>query len=238
MFITQHYLAFSGWPELRLLLSLKDLSGIEKSNTLYYIPNAIQVNSNTYGDFFFGSFVERDVCFGLLSSMSLVAKRLVEIKIDGKIEPAETRELIFGLRTVKGAGMTYLGDYVSLMAAQAKAISTTYQGQGHALTNANNSDENQLNSVVISDAISGAVITNNAEVAIATDNRSVPSSKSNKMELGANSSRFEAESNVEDGINLEHLFLKFGIQPLCSHELPFCVSDVWRSCWLSGGGYG
>jgi hypothetical protein len=72
MFITQYFLAFSGWPEIKLLLELKDLITIEKSNTLYYIPNAIAIKSKCNGEFFFGSFIDRDICFALLTSMSQV----------------------------------------------------------------------------------------------------------------------------------------------------------------------
>lgn len=72
MFVTQFYLAFSGWPEMRVLLELKELVSIEKSNTLYYIPNAIAIKSKSNGEFFFGSFIDRDICFALLTSMSQV----------------------------------------------------------------------------------------------------------------------------------------------------------------------
>ena len=106
MFITQHYLAFSGWPELRVLLELKEIVGIEKSNTLYYIPNAILINSESYGEFFFGSFIDRDVCFALLNNMSQIAKRLIEIKRDDNTLSPDIEELVFGLRIPKES---YLG---------------------------------------------------------------------------------------------------------------------------------
>lgn len=43
LFITQHFLAFSGWPETRILLPLSNVKKIEKTNTLMYIPNAISI---------------------------------------------------------------------------------------------------------------------------------------------------------------------------------------------------
>ena len=46
-------------------------------NTLYYIPNAILLKeSTTQEEYFFGSFIDRDVCFKLLTSLAAVAKSL------------------------------------------------------------------------------------------------------------------------------------------------------------------
>lgn len=46
MYITQHFLAFSGWPDTRVLLPLQDLKSVEKMNTLKYVPNAILIKIN------------------------------------------------------------------------------------------------------------------------------------------------------------------------------------------------
>jgi len=43
LFVTQRYLAFSGWPDTKVLLALRNIEKLEKSNTLVYIPNAITI---------------------------------------------------------------------------------------------------------------------------------------------------------------------------------------------------
>jgi hypothetical protein len=96
LFITQHFLAFSGWPDTRVLLSLSCVKKIEKTNTLMYIPNAISIiclidnsawaaaNGEVVEDpcedeFFFGSFIERELCFNLIRNLSEIEKRIAEI---------------------------------------------------------------------------------------------------------------------------------------------------------------
>jgi hypothetical protein len=43
MFVTQRYLAFSGWPDTKVLLAMRNIEKMEKTNTLVYIPNAISI---------------------------------------------------------------------------------------------------------------------------------------------------------------------------------------------------
>lgn len=87
-------MAFSGWPDTRVLLPLKYLDSIEKTNTLYYIPNAISVVMNDQEKFFFGSFIDRDYCYNLLKNMSEVEKRMIEIH--GEDILRDLRSLQFG----------------------------------------------------------------------------------------------------------------------------------------------
>ena len=121
-----------------MLLSLKDIVKVEKTNTLLYIPNAILVHSKTFGEFFFGSFIDRDVCYSLLTGMSQVLKRLGEIDGGDGVE-AETRELVFGLQIPKGGVGSIvedLAEYATLAVDGEKreafwnTLTTTYQQAG------------------------------------------------------------------------------------------------------------
>ena len=97
MFITQNYIAFSGWPETRVLLAMELIESIEKQNTLMYIPNAISITTATE-EYFFGSFIDRDPCYNLLTRLSAVKKKLVEI--NGQSDN-EKRKVVLGLQTPK-----------------------------------------------------------------------------------------------------------------------------------------
>lgn len=79
MFITKNHIAFSGWPELRVLIPLVQVEKLKKTNTVYIIPNAITINTMNGDRYFFGSFIDRDPCFEILSSMVNIAKSLVQV---------------------------------------------------------------------------------------------------------------------------------------------------------------
>ena len=111
---------------------------MEKTNTLLYIPNAILVHSKLYGEFFFGSFIDRDVCYSLLTGMSQVLKRLGEID-GGDGGEIETRELTFGLQIPKGGVGSIvedLAEYATLAVDGEKreafwnTLTATYQQAG------------------------------------------------------------------------------------------------------------
>ena len=72
MYVTQFFLAYQGWPETRLLLTLASITSFEKMNTLYYIPNAILLK-DSQEEYFFGSFIDRDLCY----KVSVLYKSLV-----------------------------------------------------------------------------------------------------------------------------------------------------------------
>lgn len=97
MFITQHFLAFSGWPDTRVLLALSNIRSVEKSNTLGYIPNALSVTTSDGQEFFFGSFIERTQCLTLLTSLSEIARRIIAIQ--GEDFVADPRPLEFGYQS-------------------------------------------------------------------------------------------------------------------------------------------
>lgn len=79
MFITKNHIAFSGWPELRVLIPLESVDELKKTNTVYIIPNAITVHTVGGELYFFGSFIDRDPCFDILSYMVNIARSLVQV---------------------------------------------------------------------------------------------------------------------------------------------------------------
>ena len=95
LYVTQHYIAFHGWLDnTRILLPLHNVVFVEKSNTMLYVPNALSITTQLYGDYFFGSFIDRDQCYNLIVRMSEVCKRLLEFK-----EYVEPKHLLFGNQT-------------------------------------------------------------------------------------------------------------------------------------------
>lgn len=101
MFITQHYMAFAGfggmgaWDGVRILLALKDIVKIEKAFTMGIFPTALLITDSSDDDYFFGSFLDRDSCYSMLSNISQAEKQLA--KMDGVA--VEKRNLVLGYQT-------------------------------------------------------------------------------------------------------------------------------------------
>jgi len=86
MLITQQYLAFSGWPDTRVLLSLQQIATVEKQS-IFFVPNAILVTTLVGEDYFFGSFLDRDLCYNILTCTSNIAKSLVQMELVPGVSP-------------------------------------------------------------------------------------------------------------------------------------------------------
>lgn len=97
MFVTQHYLAFSGWPETRVLLLVRNIKEVNRMNTLYYVPNALSVVMLDETEYFFGSFIDREQCYALLVSLNDVGKHMASLP---DFDPtSDERSLEFGYLT-------------------------------------------------------------------------------------------------------------------------------------------
>jgi len=97
LFITNHYVAFSGWPELRVLISLKRIDNVEKKQ-IFFLPNALTIKEIDGEEYFFGSFLDRDLCFRMITSLVMIEKSLDELtesdhgRLSGPYAPPPTRE--------------------------------------------------------------------------------------------------------------------------------------------------
>lgn len=99
MFITQHYVAFAGWKDVRVLLPMRAIAKIEKSTTLGYIPNALRISMEDRSEYFFGSFIDRDACALMLTNLAEIERRIIEIH--GVDSSTEAKGLEFGYQTAR-----------------------------------------------------------------------------------------------------------------------------------------
>lgn len=225
---------------MRLLLALKDINRVEKCNTLYYIPNGILVNSETYGEFFFGSFIDRDVCFALLNNMSQIAKRLIEIKRDSNTLSPEEEQLVFGLRVPKAGGVeTYLGGIQAKATAGWNALPTAVNIQEISGLISLKSEDRQ-------DRAGNATIEGTEEWtsdrAFGDDSKRASTTyteiQTSSISVDLVVDDYDYDNYAPDSFQLSDLFAKKGIQSLCTNVLPFHFTDVLKSCWIHGSGYG
>ena len=70
MYLTQRFVCFRGWPDTshKKLIPMDAIDHIEKENTAVVIPNAIRVYMINGEEILFGSYIDRDPCYDLLSA--------------------------------------------------------------------------------------------------------------------------------------------------------------------------
>jgi hypothetical protein len=219
MYITQYFLAFQGWPETRLLIPLSSLVGIDKMNTVGFIPNAILVKVEN-DQFFFGSFLDRDQCFQLLKSMSEVVKRMVEIH--GKDVSTESRNLVIGMQ--KDA----LGD----MMGSSSAVKSPDAGVSDSGT-----PETGMLSVVSPPAASFSSV--GTPTSVAGDGKATSlSQKSALVPVQLPVPVVELPDEPNDGINIGNTYTKNSIHMLAKDTTRNCAADeAWKACWLHSAGF-
>jgi len=147
LFITQHYVAFSGWPEARVLLSFSDISTITREKTLYYVPNAISIITNDKNEYFYASFLDREQCFNMLNNLLQVNRRLLEL--NGIDVNQTNRNLEFGYQVKNNIfGLTINGNNnSSSLSASTTSSSLLLSSSTHG--NHSNINENSIHSDTI-----------------------------------------------------------------------------------------
>ena len=93
MYISLNYIAFYAnifsW-ETNLVIKCKDIKQIYKTNTALFIPNAIEIVTNSGDKYFFASYVSREKAYLML--FKIWQNALLDVKLDAK-EILETNKL-------------------------------------------------------------------------------------------------------------------------------------------------
>jgi hypothetical protein len=214
MYVTQHYIAFSGWPETRILLRMSSITSIEKMNTLNFIPNAISIKTND-DDYFFASFIDRDPCYKLITSMSELDRGLEE-----QYGPnMASSNLIFGYQTKR--------DILQAIGMDSSVLDLDFSGD--------KSSKSTVSMTIASPVPSSGENAFAADTAsISTTTNAQPSAKSNISGDASNGSYLARPLN---DIDFGGLFKAHDIIPLYEQDLPHSVNDIWNGFWLESDGY-
>ena len=78
LYLSAHHLSFAAWRGAGLRVALGLVSSVERTHTVFFVPNAILVRTAAE-DLFFGSFLDRDGCYAVLSELVEVNARLKDI---------------------------------------------------------------------------------------------------------------------------------------------------------------
>lgn len=93
MYISLNYICFYAnifsW-ETNLVIKCKDIKQIYKTNTALFIPNAIEIVTNSGDKYFFASYVSREKAYSML--FKIWQNALLDVKLDAK-EILETNKL-------------------------------------------------------------------------------------------------------------------------------------------------
>eukprot|EP01034_Spumella_vulgaris_P023821 gene23821-30092_t len=262
LFITQHFLAFSGWPDTRVLLPLSSIKNLEKCNTMVYIPNAISITVEEGEEYFFGSFIDRVQCFTLLTNLSEIAKRIISIQ--GNAFQPETRVLEFGYQSC-------YNPFGVVESAAAAGGATTSPNNALEMVSLQNNGE--VSSPSTADSLVGIALNesassksndnnNNGGLTTSSGHKEVPEyipspnspllNESTTKTTTIRKKKIRAppaprpvpaveaffSPEVKDGVNLSTLYADKGITPMLERTFDFSVPDLWRCYFLRGEGYG
>jgi hypothetical protein len=205
--VTTKNLLFSGWPECRVTINLRDVASVDKTNSLMIIPNALLIKTVAGEEYFFGSFMEREQCYALLNSMVEVAKGLQEIK------HPEGREGKSGAGTGAGTGVG--------AGTGAGAGAGTGAGAG-----AEGSMEEKMkkNDLQMSNTLSDIK-------ALSSELKSGNRSPERSIEA------ISSDDDGDTATGFDKALLSDGIVHMHADTLPVKSKLVWKHFWQSGSGY-
>lgn len=225
MFITQHYIAFSGWPDTRVLLQLATLDRIEKTNTLMYIPNAILIATDSKEEFFFGSFIDRDQCHTLLYKLSKVEKHLLQVRSKDNLDSCVDRQLEFGFQS---------RDYSYNLMQILTAPSGSQQVITSTITDVTNEVEMSTMTSTTTKVHTESVDMSSTTIAVVSSSPSTIHSAIVPPRLTKQYLMIEDEESYE---NISSLLTNPKITILDQSTFDFPSIHIWNSCWMYGSGY-
>ena len=221
MYVTQHYIAFSGWPETRILIRMSSITLIEKMNTLNFIPNAISIKTND-DDYFFASFIDRDPCYKLISSMSELDRGLEE-----QYGPnMANNNLVFGYQTKR--------DILQAIGMDSSVLDLDFSGDKSSKTNT------LTTSIAspISSTIENAHAADTSATSVVQPSVMVSTVKSKgKIEDSTVEICDSYLSHHVNDIDFSSFFKAHDIIALHEQNIPHAVDDIWNGFWLDSDGY-
>jgi len=226
MFITQHYLAFSGFPDTRVLLLLKDIAEVHRMNTLYYVPNALSIVTVDRTEYFFGSFIDRQQCYNLLTNLSNVGRKMASM--DEFDASALTRTLEFGYIKKTELFSSRSQTINTSMSGSMASSSASPVSRNDSAGSGVRGDVSPKSTVLGSDAESdGSVLAANTAVAI-EDRRS---------RSGRTKKQIDEGEEEDDGIDVSSLFAQRGIELLQEEIVNVPPRYAFQRLWRNGSAY-
>lgn len=88
LYLTQNYLCFTGWNDAYAVIPYVDVKSLEKKHSARVFPNAIEIETETDGKLFFGSFIYREDCFQTLMQLWKIRKQIGHLLSDAPNSPS------------------------------------------------------------------------------------------------------------------------------------------------------
>jgi len=261
MYVTQNFVAFSGWPDTRVLLSLVDVSSIEKSNTLMYVPNAL-IFKTADEEYFLASFLDRDQCYNFITSLCEVAKRLVDLQ--GPSPLVTDRNLVFGFQSnftsLSGNFTSLSGNSTAgvIMNALSNASASLYETTDNMVKTNANSFVPSTDSTKIVSSMSASIDTGLLQSdlprklllphrKLEEQSKSLFSMITSPKQSPSISTDCEVETKLSDqrvpaarsfkSLGMGNMFVKRRIITLGSHTFESAPDKLWERFWLKSDGY-
>jgi hypothetical protein len=206
LYILQHYVAFGGWNDLRVLLPMRGIDRIERTNTLLYIPNALTIIMEDKAEYFFGSFIDRDACVNMLKSMVEIERRIIEIH--GVDSSLTDRGLEFGYQT---------RPFARMLSATATALTSFRLSSDKPSTTSTTAPSN--NGVPFSASLQSSP----------SDSSPSPTSSSGNIPVNSGNNKNEKLETVTEPVDENVVEVQKEVSPINNEEREKVVVDVASS---------
>ena len=196
-------------------------------NTLYYIPNAILLKDQNE-EYFFGSFIDRDHCFDLLSNLTKVARTLSDLSLQNP-DNEHHQKLSFGLQkdTVSDlvSNLTDLAAFTMAGPAQSTpAVSSKVD---------DDDDEVKQSSDEVMMRLEGEELQISSSPPRTMTSLSAPTVDSSVLPEPLSPSTKRSLPSQE----FKSLFHKCSVEVLLTETINAPVSELWRTCWQDSSDY-
>ena len=191
---------------------------IEKENTAVVIPNAIRVYMINGEEILFGSYIDRDPCYDLLSASIEAEKHYSLIKAEGQSHATNMEGVTAELSILRSSA-----------AVASPSLSASDSTSDEADDDDGGDDEGIGHRTVSADGGPGAMESHLRDVASAEDLTSLADTQRDSAE--------SRESSIPQ-IPLSPVFMRNREVTLLQDEaIRVPVASVWDTCWRDGDGY-
>ena len=224
MYLSQRYVCFRGWPDTshKKLIHMNDIAHVQKENTAVVIPNAIRLYLTAGPEILFGSFIDRDPCFDLLTASIAAEKHYSKIMAEETERASSMEAVTEELMLLRSAASVPVPAAACGADENGRGDEGDEEGQRRGVTSPDGTLEPHLRDVASEEDLMLLGV----------------KKKEEKQEGDEEDEGLEEEEKEEAFIPLEPIFHRNREVALLQDDiLAVPVSAVWDSCWRDGDGY-
>ncbi len=232
MYLTQRFVCFRGWPDTshKRLIPMDTIDHVEKENTAVVIPNAIRLYMNNGHELLFGSYIDRDPCYDLLTASIEAEKHYSLIKAEGVSRAASMEAVTQELSALRHTASAALPSVP-------QSSSTSDETDNDDVNDDDTDLERERCTPVSVDDGPSSMEVHLRDVASAEDLTALGCATLGRSS-GDNATSAARESPLPQQVALDLIFThNREVTLLQNQALEVPVATVWDSCWRVAEGY-